>query len=113
MGYRVIKYFTDLKDHNHEYQVGDKFPHEGLEVSEERYKELSSTANRRGIPLIEKIEETEEIEEVEETEKINDEPVVEESKETPTKEKKPTTSTTKKASSASKEKKERTKKNAE
>lgn len=104
MGYRVIKYFTDLKDHNHEYQVGDKFPHEGLEVSEERYKELSSTANRRGIPLIEKIEDVEEIKE---------EPVVEESKETPTKEKKPTTSTTKKASNASKAKKERTKKNAE
>lgn len=98
MGYRVIKYFTDLKDHNHEYQVGDIFPHEGLEVSEERYKELSTTANRRGIPLIEKIEE------VEETEKINDEPVVEEIKETPTKEKKSTTSTAKK---------ERTKKNAE
>lgn len=107
MGYRVIKYFTDLKDHNHEYQVGDIFPHEGLEVSEERYKELSSSANRRGIPLIEKIEE------IEETEEINDEPIVEESKENPTKEKKPTTSTTKKASSASKAKKERTKKNAE
>lgn len=57
MGYRVIKFFTDLKDHDHEYHVGDIFPHKGLEVSEERYKELSTTANRRGIPLIVKIEE--------------------------------------------------------
>ena len=25
--YRVIKYFTDLQDNNHEYNVGDIYPH--------------------------------------------------------------------------------------
>jgi len=55
--YLVIKSFSDMQDNNYKYHVGDYFPHDGLEVSEERYKELSTTANRRGIPLIEKIEE--------------------------------------------------------
>lgn len=54
--YRVIKYFTDLQDNNHPYQVGDIFPHEGKEVTEKRLLELSTSANRRGMPLIEKVE---------------------------------------------------------
>lgn len=57
MKYTVIKYFTDLQDNNFAYNEGDTFPREGLEVSDERIEELSTTANRRGIALIEKVEE--------------------------------------------------------
>lgn len=53
--YRVKKYFTDLQDNNYAYIVGDIFPHDGLEVTPERIKELSGTDNRRGISLIEEI----------------------------------------------------------
>ena len=55
--YRVIKYFTDLQDNNHEYNVGDIYPHNKKKVSANRIKELSTDINRRGIPLIEKVEE--------------------------------------------------------
>lgn len=54
--YKVIKYFTDLQDNNHAYNVGDEFPHKGMEVSEKRLLELSTDANRRRVPLIEKVE---------------------------------------------------------
>lgn len=49
----VIKPFTDLKDKDHSYNEGDPFPREGLEVSEERIKELSSKKNLQEQPLIE------------------------------------------------------------
>ena len=55
--YRVIKSFTDLKDNNHAYSVGDLFPHDGVEVDAERIAELASDKNRLGIPLIKEIEE--------------------------------------------------------
>ena len=55
--YKVIKFFTDLKDHDHAYRVGDIFPRKGLTVSEERLKELSTDQNKRGIPLIEVVAE--------------------------------------------------------
>lgn len=58
--YRVIKYFTDLQDNNHEYNVGDIYPHNKKKVSASRIKELASDKNRRGIPLIEKVEEPKE-----------------------------------------------------
>ena len=54
--YRVINFFRDLKDHNHAYHVGDLFPYNGKAVSEERLLELSTDANRRHMPLIEKVE---------------------------------------------------------
>ena len=54
--YRVIKYFTDLQDNNYAYNVGDVFPHEGMEVSEKRLLELSTYNNRQKKPLIEKVE---------------------------------------------------------
>lgn len=57
--YRVIKFFTDLQDHDHAYRVGDEFPRRGLTVSEERFAELAGTDNKRGIPLIEKVGEQE------------------------------------------------------
>lgn len=51
--FTVIKQFEDLQDYRHLYCVGDKFPRAGMKVSSERIKELSSTANRQGTPLIE------------------------------------------------------------
>lgn len=57
MTYKVINYFTDLQDDNHEYNVGDFFPRFGKQVSEERLTELSNTSNRQGKPLIERVDE--------------------------------------------------------
>ena len=63
--YKVISYFTDLQDHNHPYNVGDIFPRNGLKVSEERLKELSSNKNKQNKPLIkliiDKMEVTEQV----------------------------------------------------
>lgn len=55
--YKVIKFFTDLQDGNHPYEVGDTFPRKGAEVSEDRLAELSSCDNLQGKPLIEKVAE--------------------------------------------------------
>ena len=55
--YKVIESFTDLKDNNHAYSVGDTFPHDGVEVDAERVAELASDKNRLGIPLIEEVAE--------------------------------------------------------
>ena len=55
--YKVIKSFTDLKDNNYAYYVGDTFPHNGVEVDTERIAELASDKNRLGVPLIEEIAE--------------------------------------------------------
>ena len=55
--YKVIHFFRDLKDRNHAYHVGDSFPYNGMDVSEDRLLELSTDANRRHEPLIEKVEE--------------------------------------------------------
>ena len=55
--YNVIKSFTDLQDNNYAYYVGDTFPHNGVEVDDERIAELASDKNRMGVPLIEEIEE--------------------------------------------------------
>ena len=57
MTYKVINYFTDLQDDNHEYNVGDVFPRSGKQVSEERLTELSNTSNRQGKLLIERVDE--------------------------------------------------------
>ncbi len=54
--YEVISFFTDLKDYDHPYKVGDEFPRQGVTVSEERIKELSSDKNRQGRPLIRAVE---------------------------------------------------------
>lgn len=51
--YRVVKYFEDLQDNRHPYNEGDIFPREGLTVTEERLKELSSENNKRKTRLIE------------------------------------------------------------
>lgn len=44
--------FVDLQDNKHLYHAGDKFPRAGADVSEERIKELSGSANKLGQPLI-------------------------------------------------------------
>lgn len=54
--YKVIAYFTDLKDNNHPYNVGDTFPRKGIEATEERLAELSGSNNKQSKPLIEKAE---------------------------------------------------------
>lgn len=56
--YRVICEFADLQDNQHVYHVGDIFPHDGKEISEERIKQLMTGANFRGISLIEKVNES-------------------------------------------------------
>lgn len=48
----VIKPFRDMQDNNFVYKAGDQFPRDGAEVSEDRLKELSSSDNKIGRPLI-------------------------------------------------------------
>ncbi len=57
MPYVTIVYFEDLQDNSHPYNPGDPFPRKGKRVSKKRLEELSTKANRRGIALIEKVEE--------------------------------------------------------
>lgn len=53
--YKVVSRFADLQDKNFIYEVGDVYPRDGVDVSDERIKELASTANKTGKALIEKI----------------------------------------------------------
>lgn len=57
MKFRVIKFFTDLHDCNHPYNVGDFFPRSGVDVSEERLAELAGSENKQGMPLIQPVDE--------------------------------------------------------
>lgn len=54
--YKTIVYFTDLLDKEHPYNPGDIFPRKGLQVAQSRIDELASSNNKRGKPLIEKVE---------------------------------------------------------
>lgn len=64
--YKVVKAFHDLKDVKktksdnvyYEYNVGDTYPRNGLNPSEERIAELSGENNKQGTPLIKLVEET-------------------------------------------------------
>ena len=53
--YEVIKDFVDVQNNNHLYRVGDSFPYNGADVSEDRCAELASTSNRCGVVLIKAI----------------------------------------------------------
>lgn len=53
--YKVIESFTDLRDNNYVYYVGDTFPRNGVEVEAERIAELASDKNRLCVPLIEEV----------------------------------------------------------
>ena len=59
--YKVIKFFTDLQDNNHPYEVGDTFPREDVSVNEGRIEELATANNKQGVPLIVKTEEPAEV----------------------------------------------------
>ena len=48
----VINAFLDLQDAEYLYDVGDAYPREGLEPSEERIKELLGSDNLQGQPMI-------------------------------------------------------------
>lgn len=48
----VINAFLDLKDNEHLYEVGDAYPRDGIEPSEERIKELLGSDNLQGQPMI-------------------------------------------------------------
>ncbi len=65
--YKVIKFFMDLQDKKHAYNVGDEYPRKGLEVSAERIAELAGKENKQGVPLIEKVEEAAPVETADET----------------------------------------------
>lgn len=54
--YEVISFFTDLRDYDYPYNVGDEFPRQGVTVSEERLAELSSNKNKQHRPLIKAVE---------------------------------------------------------
>lgn len=57
MAYKAIERFKDLKDDGYIYEVGDRFPRKGKRVAPTRYTELSGSDNKRGRPVIEKVEE--------------------------------------------------------
>lgn len=59
MAYVVKARFVDLRDGKKLYLVGDKYPRDGLTVSDERLKSLASSDNSVGYPLIELVEEPE------------------------------------------------------
>lgn len=69
--YQVIKYFTDIQDGHHPYNVGDSYPREGVEVTPERITELSTSRNKQGEPLIKIVEEQAEEAQVEEAQVEN------------------------------------------
>ena len=54
--YKVIKFFTDLQDNEHPYNVGDTFPRSGVTVTEARLAELAGSENKQGVPLIQLVE---------------------------------------------------------
>lgn len=54
--YKVIHQFLDLQDENFHYKVGDAYPRNGKKATAKRVSELSSSDNKIGKPLIEKIE---------------------------------------------------------
>lgn len=56
MPYKVVRFFTDLHDNEHPYNVGDTFPRSGVSVTEARFAELSSRNNRQRVPLIQFVE---------------------------------------------------------
>lgn len=50
--YKVIAKFADLEDKKHIYQIGDVYPREGSEPTEERIAFLASDQNKLGTPVI-------------------------------------------------------------
>ena len=67
MTMKVIVGFTDLQDACYRYNPGDIYPRAGLNPSDARIKELAGKQNKRGVQLIEIIQD----------EPVPDEPVPE------------------------------------
>ena len=55
---KVVTAFTDLKDSNYHYNVGDEYPRTGYKPSTRRIDELSGINNKRGKPLIKALQES-------------------------------------------------------
>ena len=55
--YKVIRYFEDIQDEMHPYNIGDIFPRDGMSVSDDRLAELSTDRNLQRTPLIEYVPE--------------------------------------------------------
>lgn len=53
--YKVIYEFADKLDKNYVYKVGDIYPREGVDVTDERIQELASNKNAIGKPVIEEV----------------------------------------------------------
>lgn len=54
--YRVIETFHDMQDNNYLYELGKEYPRKGMTVLPSRIKELATSKNRMGKPLIEEVE---------------------------------------------------------
>lgn len=50
--YKVVKRFTDLRDNNYLYAVGDTYPRKGVDIDSNRVEVLASNRNKLGVPLI-------------------------------------------------------------
>ena len=57
--YKVLRYYEDIHDEMHPYNIGDKFPRDGMRVSADRLTELSTDRNLQRTPLIEYVPEPE------------------------------------------------------
>lgn len=51
--YRAVEQFADLQDDKYIYEIGMIYPRKGLNPSDERIKELASSENKVGKPVIE------------------------------------------------------------
>lgn len=58
MAYRVVRVFADSQDNGRIYQVGEVFPRPNFAVSDARLSQLASSSNAVGVPLIERVTET-------------------------------------------------------
>ena len=56
--------FRDLKDNGRIYEKGEPYPRKGKKADEARIKELCSSANKAGFPLIEAANEEEPVQTV-------------------------------------------------
>jgi len=69
MRYIAAVKFRDLKDNGHIYEKGEPYPREGKKASNARIKELCSSANKAGFPLIKAVDEEEPIQKEEQPKK--------------------------------------------
>ena len=51
--YRAVEQFADLQDDKYIYEIGMIYPRKGFNPSDERIKELASSENKVGKPVIE------------------------------------------------------------